>query len=282
MTTPKWAALALAVSGCAAAPKEIPTSSAPKAAAPGVVRDLAYGEAPQQRLDLLLPDDMKGEPLVVFVHGGAWQGGSRSEYDAVASAFQGKGLAAATVDYRLSPGVRHPAHAEDVAHALAWLRGKAKTYGYDPQRIFVVGHSAGGHIAGTIATTPALLALAKPAGFVGLEGIYDLPSLARRWPTYPGWFLDHAFGSDQATWPAASPTRRKVVGRAPWLVVHSTGDELVDVAQADGFVAHLRSAGVPVRVIKPTGESHGGVVQGLSKPKDGVAEAILAFVKRRP
>lgn len=280
MAPKTWLPLSLLLAGCARGPEETPLpSSAPDE--PGASRGLAYGEEPSQALDLFVPQGVKGEPLVAFVHGGAWQGGSRHEYDAFAARLKGMGIAAASVDYRLSPGVRHPAHAEDAAHALAWLRENAPKYGYDPRRIFVVGHSAGGHIAGTIATDPTLLALAKPAGFVGLEGIYDVPNLAKRWPGYPDWFLNNAFGRDFAKWHADSPTRTKVAGRAPWLLVHSKGDELVDMGQTDGFAAHLRAAGIKVETLKPGGETHSAVVGNLARPEDAVAKAIVAFVQRR-
>ena len=227
---------------------------------------LAYGDDPHQRLDLYPCPDA---PLVAFVHGGAWKGGSRHEYDGIARRLRREGIAAATVDYRLSPAVRHPAHAEDVANALGGLRARGHA------RIFVVGHSAGAHVAATIATTPTLLAQAQPAGFVGLEGIYDVPALARRWPTYPRWFLNDAFGPDPASW----PTPGAVVSHAPWLLVHSEGDELVDRGQTDGFAAHLENAGVRVEVLRPQGESHDGVVRNLARPDDAVATAIVAFVR---
>ena len=242
---------------------------------------LAYGPDSAQRLDLFMPKTAKTGPLVVFVHGGAWQSGTRHEYDAVAARLRDAGVATATVDYRLSPKVQHPVHAADVAQALRWLGASAKRYGYDPRRIFVVGHSAGGHAAGMIATDPRLLALAKPAGFVGIEGIYDIPNLATRWPAYPNWFLNRAFTPGRAGWPAASPTRRKVVSRAPWLLIHSKGDELVDMAQTDDFAAHLRAAGVRVEILRPSGLTHDGVIGHLATPGDPVAAAIIAFVRRR-
>ena len=281
MSTAWWPLLAVLLLGCASASasdEDPPVAATPDP--PGVARDLAYGKEPMQALDLFVPDDVKGEPLVAFVHGGAWQGGSRHEYDEVALRFQKTGLAVATVDYRLSPGVRHPAPAQDVAEALGWLRDHAAKYGYDSKRIFVIGHSAGAHIAATISTTPALRVLAQPAGFVGMEGIYDLPALAKRWPSYPSWFLNKAFGADQGTWAAASPTRAATVSPKPWLVVHSKGDELVDVGQADGFVAFLRRMHVPAQVLKPEGKTHDGIVGSLASPDDAVAKAILAFVKR--
>jgi acetyl esterase/lipase len=276
MTTPKWPLALLVLTGCA------PTmdSNLTKNQAPASVHalTLAYGEGPAHVLDLYVPSQKKGGPLVVFVHGGAWQSGSRHEYDGVCTALVKQDIAAATVDYRLSPGVVHPAHAEDVANALGLLHRKAATYGYDSGRIFVVGHSAGGHIAATIATDSKLLAIAKPAGFVGLEGIYDIPDLAKRWPTYPDWFLKKAFGTDPSAWPKASPTRLKLVSKRPWLIVHSSGDELVDVGQAEGFADHLKQSGVQVEMLRPEGKTHFAVVTSLSDPDDAVTKAIVKFV----
>jgi len=229
-------------------------------------------------MDIYNPPGAKEAPLVVFVHGGAWQGGSRNEYAGICAELQKKGIVAATIDYRLSPSVIHPAHAEDAASAIAWLKDQSRKFHVDPDKIFVVGHSAGGHILATIATDPKLSAKASVAGFVGLEGIYDIPNLAKRWPTYPHWFLNRAFGSDPSKWAAASPTRLKVVSKTPWLLVHSKGDELVDVPQTDDFASHLKAAGVPVILFHPEGKSHDSVVTSLAHPGDDVAGAILALV----
>ncbi len=279
---PWWplALLALLIAGGGCGEKKEEPMPEPARGGPAIQGEanvhVAYGgTSPQQVLDLF-PAKRVG-PLVVFVHGGAWQSGSREEFRAVATRLQKGNVASAIVDYRLSPSVRHPAHAEDVAHALAWLAAHSKENGYDPKRIFVVGHSAGAHIAGTIATTPKLLALARPAGFVGLEGIYDVPQLAERWPKYPDWFLKKAFG-DERGWAGASPTRAKVASRVPWLLVHSKADELVDVPQTEEFARHLRSAGVRVDVFTPDQGSHDGVVKGLAEADSEVAGAIMRFV----
>lgn len=273
-----WLPLALLLIGCGQAAEEASAPMTPEQPAvqkeeKGVFRDLAYGTDPSQVLDLYVPD--KGPTrLLVFVHGGAWQGGSRHEFDAVCRRLQKEGRAVATVDYRLSPAVRHPAHAEDVAHALAWLRAHAKEHNIIPSEIVAIGHSAGAHILATIATDPKLFALAQPAGFVGLEGIYDVPQLAKRWPKYPDWFLKKAFGPDPKGW----PTLGKLATKAPWLLVHSKGDELVDMGQTDAFAAHLRKEGaLGVEVVRPDGKTHDGVVQGLAAQDDEVTKAILTF-----
>ncbi len=227
-----------------------------------------YGADPAQVIDL---HPVAGEgPLVAFVHGGAWQSGSRHEFDGVCALLQRAGLATATIDYRLSPAVRHPVHAEDVAHALAWLAA------HEGRPLVVVGHSAGAHIAMTIASTPNLLALARPVGFVGLEGIYDVIQLAERWPGYPSWFLEKAFGDDASRWPESGTP----LTEAPWLLVHSEDDELVDAGQRDLFADRLRATGVAIQTLTPKGKSHDGVVRDLASLDDAVTRAVIEFANR--
>jgi acetyl esterase/lipase len=237
--------------------------------------------------DLLLPNkpNSKG-PLLVFVHGGAWISGGRQAYQGLAQGFADRGIATALVSYRLSnsPAVQHPVHAQDVANAIAALVKAPK--GFDPKRVFISGHSAGAHIAATIATDASILAKAKapkgwkPAGYIGLEGIYDLPALDKRWPAYRSWFLERAFG-DPSKWKQASPSLRKVVHRGSWLVVHSLQDELVDVDQSKAFAKRLQAQAVPVRLLTVNRGSHFDIVQQFGKAGE-VTEAAVAFVNRRP
>jgi acetyl esterase/lipase len=84
------------------------------------VFDIRYGPHPQQRLDLYLPDRPVAAPLVLVAHGGGWSVGDKSDYAAMGAQLAREGLVAAVANYRLSPTVQHPAHAQDVARAVAW------------------------------------------------------------------------------------------------------------------------------------------------------------------
>src|SRR6185312_1282274 len=91
-----------------------------------VVRDLAYGSDPRQKLDLYVPDKLTGPaPVLLFFYGGSWTGGSKALYPAFGQAFASKGIITAIADYRLYPQVRYPAFVEDGAHAFAWLHAHA-------------------------------------------------------------------------------------------------------------------------------------------------------------
>jgi acetyl esterase/lipase len=248
--------------------------------------DLPYGDTPLQKLDLFAPKDAKGEPLLIFIHGGAWIGGDKETYGALGRRFANEGLAVALLNYRLSkdPAIKNPVHVQDTAKAYVWLASHAGQYGFDPRKIYVSGHSAGAHNAGMMATGTFLQDAGVPkehllAGFIGLEGIYDVGALNKRFPTYRNWFLSKAFG-DESKWAAGSPTLRAVTLKTPWLIIQSTEDKLVDVPQAENFAKHLKEAGVPVQLEISANGDHDEVMTRLMVGSGDASDAFMKFVKR--
>ncbi len=149
-----------------------------------------------------------------------------------------------------------------------------------------MGHSAGAHAAGLIATDAGLRRRAgSPRGFVGIEGTYDVPALAARFPDYGERFLGEAFSADRRGWAGASPTWRAVasrgMARGPWLLAHSDADELVDAAQTDGFEQRLRGAGVRVERVRLRGASHFAVPHLLESAGSPLAEAVARLARGR-
>jgi acetyl esterase/lipase len=203
---------------------------------------------------------------VLFVHGGAWLGGDKSEYASLAPTFTAKGFRFVTLNYRLAPKFKHPAPVEDLNEAISK---------YDD--VYLVGHSAGAHM---IAFWNTAHTSAKVKGFVGLEGIYDLPALVKTWPTYKDWFIAKEFGEPK-NYAAASPTLLKSKSKTSWLVIHSAKDELVDLAQSENFVAHLKKENVKVDFVKLTSESHFEAVTSLSDPSSESAKAVLKFISAK-
>ncbi|HEY8967386.1 MAG TPA: alpha/beta hydrolase, partial [Candidatus Methylacidiphilales bacterium] len=97
------------------------------------------------RLDLYLPRERQGVPVLVWLHGGGMTGGDKKGAAPLGRWLAGKGIAVAAADYRLSPRAKYPAYLEDAAQAVAWVRANAADLGIDPARIYVAGHSAGGY-----------------------------------------------------------------------------------------------------------------------------------------
>src|SRR5689334_22783913 len=112
-----------------------------------VLRDLPYGPHGGQGLDLYLPEDGASRSALLFFHGGRWSYGQKEEYSFVARALSARGHAVAVCDYRKYPSVRFPAFVEDGAAATAWAFSTLAQHGIDERLIFLMGHSAGAHIA---------------------------------------------------------------------------------------------------------------------------------------
>src|SRR5262245_48410044 len=145
-----------------------------------VVREVAYGDARRHRLDLFLPKGKTDYPVVVLVHGGAWMLGDNrccGLYSSVGEFLAGQGVGAVLINYRLSPGVKHPEHVRDVARAVAWTREHIAGYGGRPDQLFLLGHSAGGHLVSLLATDEKYLKAegldpAHTRGVIAISGVY--------------------------------------------------------------------------------------------------------------
>lgn len=186
-----------------------------------VDRNLAYGPDARHRADLFRAEGLRNAPVVVFLHGGAYVRGERDVNPEVSSNvatyFARQGMLGVNATYRLAPTAQWPAAAEDVGALVAWLRTHAATYGGDPNRIYLIGHSAGAtHVA-----TYAFLKDLQPAGGHGLAGIVLMSGRYHfdPHPSDPNLKNFQAyFGTDRTQYPARSPIRH--VAAAPRLPVH--------------------------------------------------------------
>lgn len=140
-------------------------------------RDLAYGDDPRQRMDIYAPKGAGPYPVLVFFYGGGWDSGSRDLYGWAAQALAARGFVVALPDYRLVPQVRFPAFIEDAAAAVAYAAQVVGQYGGDPDRLGVLGHSAGAHLAMMITLDRRYMAAVGQPDLIkaaaGLAGPYD-------------------------------------------------------------------------------------------------------------
>src|SRR4051812_44585398 len=153
-----------------------------------VQKDIPYSQAggDRTRLDVHAPGDGKARPVVVWVHGGAWQFGDKAHVQAKPGAFHERGYVLVSVNYRFHPAVTYKEQAGDIAQAVRWVHDHAGEFGGDPGRLFLMGHSSGAHLAALVGTDDrylkeAGLKLGDLAGVVLLDGAaYDIPGQVRQ------------------------------------------------------------------------------------------------------
>jgi len=254
---------------------------------PRVLRGLTYAETPQgpQKLDLYLPTGAEPPPGgVLLIHGGGWVTGSRKMTAVWAHLLATHGFVTAAVDYRLLKKAAWPACFEDCHAALAWLRDQGTKYGLDPEKIILLGDSAGAHLAALLAL-PAYNPENRVRGVAALYGPYDLSSPAPgRWPRMCQELLlgckMHEDGA-KARAQALSPIRFVDAQAPPFLLIHGKIDTIVPAASSRMMAAALERAGVPVELILVDGAEHG--LFSVRRIKPGLKEInrlMVDFVKR--
>jgi arylformamidase len=258
-----------------------------------VLRDLPYagkGSSPLQVLDLHVPDERRAKPRPVFIliHGGGWRTGDKSNKhfaDPKTSWLLDGGYIVASINYRLSPAVRHPAHVEDICQALAWVQRHAAGYGGDPKRIYLLGHSAGAHLAALAAVdVPRLKAAGADSsgiqGVILLDGAgYDIPvqyPFLREGSVMQKMYRD-AFTDDPSRQRDASPVHRVTTKPPPFLILHVTR-RLDSPRQSRLLAEALRGKGGTAEVVPVAGKSHGTINGDCGKPGDPVTLAIARFL----
>lgn len=249
---------------------------------PEGAREMPYGADPRQRLDLWRAAGTRPAPVVVFIHGGGWAIGDKWLSAAIkATHFTGLGYAFASLNYRLVPGVGPADQARDIARALATLRTQP---GVDGDRIFLIGHSAGAHLAALVGTdTHYLREAAVPVdavrGIVLLDGAgYDVAAQMRTPENRATGMYRAAFGDDPARQAQLSPTTH--VG-APdvgnWLIVNDAARPDSD-RQSALLAAALASAGTRVARLPVSDTSHRDLNRNVGIAGDAETARIDAFI----
>jgi acetyl esterase/lipase len=274
-----------------------------------VVRDVVYRELQpgedakkgKNKLDLFLPAERKEYPVIVFVHGGAWVHGDkqRSLYRNLALNWARKGIGTVMVNYRLSPGVKHPEHVKDVAKAFAWTYRHIGEYGGRPDQIFVCGHSAGGHLASLLATDESFLkaeglSQRSMRGVISICGVYrvhDLIAHAGMQPlaeeTKDGKALEAKltpitaiFGSNMEVRRQASPISHVQPGLPPFLVLYAEHDlpRLAEMAKEFDSLLQQNKCDATTKEIK--GRNHVSIIFRIPRDGDPSGTAIADFIAK--
>ncbi len=217
------------------------------------------------KLDLYRPKaTAKPGPLVVLIHGGCWMDGSRKEMGFYAVNLARLGYVTASVDYRLSEEAPYPAAVEDMRAAIQWLTDHAATYNIDPERIAIMGGSAGGHLTeylGYSANTPTK---GHPQGvgpkvkaIIPFYGWSDLTDPSVNYQYYMELFLGKKYADAPKLYEEASPITHVDKGDPATLLLHGTIDTIVPITQAEKLAKKLETNNVPFVYAPFKGGYHG-------------------------
>jgi acetyl esterase/lipase len=242
---------------------------------------LAYGDLPRQKLDVYRPTQPRATPapVVVFFYGGGWSSGARGDYRFVGQRLAADGFTVIIPDYRLHAEVKFPAFLEDGAKALRWTQDHIAEFGGDPERLFLIGHSAGAYNAVMLALDRRYGAAAgfepeRIRGVVGLAGPYDFKLDT---PLLKSVFGGAADPGD------TQPVRFAAPGAPPMLLMTGDTDETVRPANSISLAEHLRAARSAVELREFPGIGHIDLLLQLAAfwhPRSAVHDEILTFLDR--
>jgi len=257
--------------------------------------NVVYAERPETdpkylSLDIYRPkESTQPLPVMVMIHGGGWRIGDKSNRSVgieKAKYFTSQGFVYVSINYRLTPQVQHPGHIVDVAEAIAWIHDKIGKYGGDAEKLFVMGHSAGAHLAALVATDQTRLAnhqkkLSIIKGVVLLDGAgYDIPLKLKLGNTVANSMYRDAFTDDVEIQKNASPISHVESGKGipPFLIIpiarrRDSNRLSEDLQQA------LLAAEVEASIHVAEGKTHISVNSEIGTPNDQPTAAMMKFLK---
>ncbi len=272
-------------------PGPIPITPRPALKSAEPVLNIRYSDEPAAHPESLSLDVYPATgtdlPVVIFVHGGGWFRGDKSNVDAKPAAFNVRGYVFVSVNYRLIPEVEVTDQMQDVTRAVAWAKKNIAQYGGDPARLFLMGHSAGAHMVSLLGTDESHLraeglALADIRGIVSLDTqTYDLVRLLTNMPENVGgevyW---ETFGRDPEFWEEMSPSWHVAAGKdiPPFFIVYTGGKES-RAAISNLFFNTLQEAGIPSVLFPAPEKTHGQLNREFGLPNDHVSEVVFDWLE---
>ncbi len=241
-------------------------SDALRRARPGRL-DLRYGPGARHRLDVF-PCGTSGAPTLAYIHGGYWQMNDKEPYAFLGEGVLPAGFNLALIEYTLAPAARLDAIVAEVRAAIAWLIDHAKELDGDPGRVFVGGHSAGGHLTAMAMSDP------RVAGGIAISGIFDLEPIRLN-------YLNEKLGLDAAEADRNSPVRHLPARSAPLVVTVGLGELPELIRQSEEFAAAWQRAGLPGRYLPLPGHDHFSILEELARPAGAILAALKALAGAR-
>jgi len=262
----------------------LPAALTAQPSAPVVTKtDVIYGRVEGSALlaNIAYPDGPSLKPAIISVHGGRWRAGNRADASSIKVAQWAEfGYFAMSIDYRLVGGSPAPAPYLDLLCAIRWVHAHAEEYRIDPERIYLIGQSAGGHMVSLVATVGETgytrvggwdKARSDVRAVISVAATYELNTLS--W----GNLWTPIAGNVEELRRAASPITHVNTTTKPLLVIHSDDDKSVPVQQAVDMAAKLKAAGVQTRFVHFTDRGHMGITEEVIKE----ARAFIAEVEQK-
>lgn len=245
------------------------------------------GATEQQMLDVYAPADARGAPVVVYVHRGEWARGDKSEVGYKPKFLNENGVVFVSVNYRLSDVARHPAQVEDVAAAIRWLHDHVAEYGGSPDRMVLMGHSAGCHISSLVGLDPRPLAKVglAPNALRGVVcwsgGAYDLVAKVAEGGMYKP-YVEKNFGTEKAGLDDASPIThvREVTPGMRFLFVSAGEGKPASRELSERMAREITAAGGRGEALTLTGKTHFTADYDCGMPGDPLdsGQRLLQFL----
>jgi arylformamidase len=214
--------------------------------------DVRYGAGGRQRLDVFACG-AAGAPTLVFIHGGYWQQNDKEPFAFLGDGLLPAGFNLAVVEYTLAPAARMDTIVAEIRASVAWVIEHAKELGGDPARVFVSGHSAGGHLTAMAMTDP------RVAGGLAISGIYDLEPIRLN-------YLNEKLGLDTAEAQRNSPMVHLPARAAPLIVTVGLGELPELIRQSQEFATAWQKRGLPGRYVPLAGHDHFSILDELARP----------------
>lgn len=232
--------------------------------------DLAYGPDPRHRLDILAPPD-GARAAILYFHGGYWKAGAKEGRRFPGPAWNARGVAWVTVEYRLAPAATVDEIVDDARRAVAWFHAHAAGYGCDPTAIHVAGNSAGGHLAGMLAAEGWQAERSLPddviASTAPVSGLFDLSPLRRT-------FANDWLALDEAGAQRNSPVRRPPRAGLPIVVAWGGEEPAAFRGQSEAYAAVCKRAGSDISAIEINGADHFSIMADWADPASPLFAAL--------
>jgi arylformamidase len=226
--------------------------------------DLCYGDSPRERLDLFLAANPKA-PTLAFIHGGYWQMNNKESFSFLAEGPLPLGINLAVVEYTLAPAARLDGIVAEIRRAVQWLAERLVDYGADPARLYISGHSAGGHL------TAMMMPLPVVRGGLAISGIYDLEPIRLN-------YLNAKLGLDAAEAERNSPLLHFPAMASELVIAYGTRELPELCRQSIDYGRAWTERGLPGHLLPVDGANHFTILEKLADPKGVLTQALINMV----